>query len=267
MISYRILAFLALLSLSLPLASAAIVTKIVDYTDAKGTLLQGILAYDDSITGKRPGILVIHDWRGVTENTEGHCKQLAELGYVAFAADIYGKGVRPKNIPGYIQQATIYKTDRPLFRERARAAYDTLLKQPGVDPKRVAAIGYCFGGTGVIEMARDGVPLLGVVSFHGGLDNSPLSPGSNFTAKVLALCGAEDPFEKPADMAAFEQQLKDLHVDYQIIQYSSAEHSFTDEGVDALNLPGAKYNAAASRRSWQAMKDFFAELFQAAPSN
>jgi dienelactone hydrolase len=252
----------ALLSMvsSLP-ASAKLVTQTVDYTDEKGTALQGYVAYDDGISGPRPGVLVIHDWRGLTDTTQTRANMLAKLGYIAFAADIYGKGVRPQSIPEYGKQATIYKSDRPFYRERARAAYQALLKQPLVDPSRIAAIGYCFGGTGVIEMARDGLDLKGVVSFHGGLDSQPLSPGATIKAKVLALCGADDPFEKPDDMKAFEQQLRDNNVDYQIVSYGHAVHAFTDPGVDALHLDGAKYNAAADKRSWQAMRDFFAEIF------
>jgi dienelactone hydrolase len=250
------------MTLSFQAVSAKIVSRTVDYTDEQGTTFEGYLVYNDTISGERPGILVIHDWRGLTDTTQQHCEVLAKLGYAAFAADIYGKGIRPQSISEYGKQATIYKNNRPLFRERANAAYEALLKQPEVDPSKTAAIGYCFGGTGVIELARDGAPLLGVVSFHGGLDSSPMTSGKIFTSKVLALCGADDPFEKPADMEAFEHQLKDLHVDYQIVKYSGAEHAFTDKGVDALNIPGARYNAAADRRSWQAMQDFFAELFQ-----
>ena len=251
---------------SLQVVSASISSKVVEYTDQHGTELQGRVYSDDSFSATRPGILVIHDWRGLTDTTQKRCEMLARLGYVAFAADIYGKGVHPKSVPEYSQQASIYKGDRALFRERARAAYQVLLKQPKVDPTRVGAIGYCFGGTGVIEMGRDGVPLLGVVSFHGGLDSAPLTSGKIFSAKVLALCGADDPFESADDMAAFEQQLRENHVDYQIVKYSGAEHSFTDAGVDSLNLKGAKYNAAADRRSWQAMKDFFAEIFAPPPT-
>jgi dienelactone hydrolase len=172
-----------------------------------------------------------------------------------------GKDVRPTSVPEYLKQIAIYKGDRTLYRERERAAYQTLLKQPLVDPSRLAAIGYCFGGTGVVEMARDGLGLLGVVSFHGGLDAQPLSPGATIKAKVLALCGADDPYEKPEDMKAFEQQLRDNNVDYEIVYYGHAVHAFTDPGVDALNQPGAKYNTTADHRSWQAMRDFFAELF------
>jgi len=253
---------IGLLSLLLGCAAQAkLVTQSVDYSDERGAALQGYLAYDDAVSGPRPGVLVIHDWRGLTGTTRTRADMLAQLGYVAFAADIYGKGVHPQSVPEYSQQMTPYKADRTLYRLRVRAAYQAFLKVPQLDPKRVAAIGYCFGGTGVIEMARDGLPLLGVVSFHGGLDSRPLTSGKAIQAKVLALCGADDPFEKAEDMAAFEQQLRENNVDYQIVSYGHAVHAFTDPGVDALNLPGAKYNAAADRRSWQAMRDFLDEIF------
>jgi dienelactone hydrolase len=256
------LAAAAILSLLfLPSAQATLVSRSVDYTDEKGTALQGYVVYDDVNSEKRPGIVVVHDWRGLTDYARMRSDMLARLGYVAFAADIYGKGVRPQSVAEYGQQAGIYKGDRSLFRERERAAYQTLLKQPLVDSSRVGAIGYCFGGTGVIEMARDGLDLKGVVSFHGGLDSQPLASGATIKAKVLALCGADDPFEPAADMAAFEQQLRENNVDYQIVKYGHAVHAFTDPGVDAFHLDGAKYNAPADRRSWQAMCDFFAELF------
>lgn len=242
-------------------ASAKLVSKTIDYADEKGAPLEGYLVYDDAISGPRPGVLVIHDWRGLTDTAKARADMLAQLGYIAFAADIYGKGVRPTSVPEYGKQATIYKSDRPLYRARERAAYQALLTQPDVDPTRIAAIGFCFGGTGVMEMAWDGLDLKGVVSFHGGLDAQPLSPGATIKPKVLALCGADDPYEKPEDMKAFEAQLRDNNVDYQIVMYGHAVHAFTDKGVDALNQPGAKYNAAADERSWHAMRGFFQELF------
>jgi dienelactone hydrolase len=250
------LSFLGLLS-----ANAGLVTENVDYTDEKGTPLHGFVVYDDTILGKRPGVLVIHDWRGVTGYTHTRADMLAKLGYIAFAADIYGTDVLSGGPTEWMNQVTIYKGDRPLYRERIRAAYSAFLKQPKLDQNRMAAIGYCFGGTGVIEAARDGLDLKGVVSFHGGLDAQPLSSGASIKAKVLALCGADDPYEKPEDMKAFEQQLRDNNVDYSIISYGHAVHAFTDPGVDALNQNGAKYNAAADKRSWQAMRDFFTEIF------
>ena len=243
-------------------ASAALVTKPVDYQDEKGTPLHGFVVYDDAVAGPRPGVIVVHDWRGITDYTHTRAEMVAKLGYAAFAADIYGKDLSKGNPQVWMQEIGIYKGDRDLYRERARAAYAAFLKVPQVDPKKVAAIGYCFGGTGVVEMARDGLPLRGVVPFHGGLDARPVTPGKAITAKVLALCGADDPYEKPDDMAAFEKQLKDANVDYQIVSYGHAVHAFTDPGVDALHQPGAAYNADADKRSWQAMADFLREIFQ-----
>lgn len=238
-----------------------LVTRDVDYQDADGRPLQGYVVFDDANTKKRPAVVVIHDWRGLTDYTHRRCEMLARLGYVAFAADIYGKGVHLSTVPEWSQEVAKYKNDRMLFRERGRAAYEACRKLPEVDPERIAAIGYCFGGTGVIEMLRDGLDLRGVVSFHGGLDARPLTPGKSMRAKVLALCGADDPYQAAADLADFEKQLRENQVDYEIVKYGHAVHAFTDSEVDLLNQPGAKYNAAADRRSWQAMCDFLQELF------
>ncbi len=242
-------------------ASAALVTKPVDYKDEKGTHLHGFVVYDGGIFDPRPAVIMIHDWRGITDYTHTRAEQLAKLGYVAFAADISGKEVSKGGPQDWMAQIGIYKGDRDLYRERARAAYAACAKLPQVDAKKIAAIGYCFGGTGVVEMARDGLPLRAVIPFHGGLDARPVTPGKQITAKVLALCGADDPYEKPEDMAAFEKQLKDANVDYAIVSYGHAVHAFTDPGVDALHQPGALYNAPADKRSWQAMADFLREVF------
>jgi dienelactone hydrolase len=255
------LAVLLFSLISLLSASAKLVTNTVDYTDEKGTPLHGFVVYDDANSEKRPGVIVVHDWRGITDYTHKRAEMLAQLGYIAFAADIYGKDISSQGPPAWMREIAIYKGDRPLYRQRERAAYAAFLKQPLLDPTRVAAIGYCFGGTGVIEMARDGLDLKGVVSFHGGLDKQPLSPDATIKAKVLALCGADDPYEKSEDMSYFEDQMRDLNVDYQIVSYGHAVHAFTDPGVDALNQDGAKYNANADKRSWQAMRDFFSEIF------
>ncbi len=250
-----------LLLLSLSCASAKLVTRTVDYTDIHGTPLEGYVVYDDPTSGPRPGVIVVHDWRGLSDYTKKRADMLAELGYVAFAADIYGKGVHLNSVPEFSQEMAPYKADRSLYRARVRAAYDAFLRQPEVDKSRIAAIGYCFGGTGVIEMVRDGLPLRGVVSFHGGLDARPVTDGKKMTAPVLALCGAADPFEKPADMTAFTQQMHDNGVDLQVVEYPGAQHAFTDAGVDALHVPGAKYNAAADHQSWFAMKAFLRKIF------
>jgi dienelactone hydrolase len=249
-------------ALAISHSSAALVTRPVDYKDEKGTPLHGFVVYDGAVSGPRPGVIVVHDWRGVSDYAHARAEMVAKLGYTAFIADIYGKDVSKDGPQVWMQQVGTYKGDRALYRQRARAAYEASLKVPQIDPKRIAAIGYCFGGTGVIEMARDGLPLKGVVPFHGGLDAQPLTPGKTITAKVLALCGADDPFEKAEDMAAFEKQLKDDNVDYQIVFYGHAVHAFTEPDVDELHIQGVSYNATADKRSWQAMVDFLKEIFQ-----
>ncbi len=253
---------LLLFVLTTALAPAKLVTRTVDYADAHGTPLQGYLVYDDATSGPRPGVLIVHDWRGLTDYTQRRADMIAHLGYVAFAADIYGKNVHPASVPEYGKAMTPYKADRSLYRARLQAAYAAFLQQPEVDKSRIAAIGYCFGGTGVVEMLRAGIPLRGAVTFHGGLDARPVEPGKTITkTRLLALCGAADPFEKPEDMKAFEQQMHDAGVDLKVVEYPGAQHAFTDPGVDALNLPGAKYNASADHQSWAAMKAFLQQVF------
>jgi dienelactone hydrolase len=241
-------------------ASAKIVTKTIEYQQG-GTVLEGFLAYDDAISGKRPGVLVVHQWMGLTKYEKHRAEQLAQLGYVAFCADIYGKGIRPKNVNEAGAEATKYKTDRALLRARVNAGLAELEKNELVDPKRIAAIGYCFGGTTVIELALSGADIAGVVSFHGGLDAPNPADAKNIKCKVLALAGADDPFQNPNDLAAFENEMRDAKVDWQITFYGGAVHAFTQPDPGFVNA-GAKYNEKADKRSWQAMKDFFAEIFK-----
>jgi dienelactone hydrolase len=241
-------------------ASAEIKHETVDYQQGD-TPLEGYLAYDDSTSVARPGVLVVHNWLGLTDDTRAIADRLAKLGYTAFAADIYGKGVRPANQQEAGALAGKYKADRPLLRKRAEAGLDELRKQKQADQKRIAAIGYCFGGTTVIELARDGAEIAGVVSFHGGLDSPTPADGKNIRTKLLILHGANDPTNPPENVAAFQQEMRDAKVDWQMIYYGNAVHGFTDKtaGTDA-SKPMA-YNAKADRRSWQAMRDFFAEIF------
>jgi dienelactone hydrolase len=239
---------------------AAIHTETVEYKQGDATL-EGFLAYDDSISGKRPGVLVVHQWFGLTDYEKHRAEQLASLGYVAFCADIYGKDGRPKNVQEAGAQAGKYKSDRKLLRARVNAGLDELKKNDLVDSNKVAAIGYCFGGTTVIELARSGADLNGVVSFHGGLDSPTPVDGKNIKCKVLALAGADDPFQKPEDLTAFESEMRDNKVDWQIVFYGGAVHAFTQPNPGFVN-PGAKYNEKADKRSWEAMKNFFAEIFK-----
>jgi dienelactone hydrolase len=240
-------------------ASAKIVTQTVEYKDGDAPL-EGYLAYDDSFSGPRPGVLVVHQWMGLTDYEENRAVMLAHLGYVAFCADIYSKGIRPQSIAAAGAEATKYKTDRALLRQRVNAGLAELKKNPLVDTKRVAAIGYCFGGTTVLELARSGAELNGVVSFHGGLDSPTPADGKNIKCKVLVCHGADDPFEKAEDLAAFEAEMRAAQVDWRLIKYGGAVHSFTQPMAND-NPPGAKYNERADQRSWTDMKAFFAESF------
>ena len=240
-------------------ASAKIVTKTVTYQQGD-TPLEGYVAYDDAVAGARPGVLIVHQWLGLTDYEKHRAEMLAQLGYVAFCADIYGQGVRPQNTQEAGVQATKYKTDRPLLRARVNAGLTELKKNELTDSKRIAAIGYCFGGTTVIELARSGAELNGIVSFHGGLDSPTPADGHNIKCKVLVCHGADDPFEKPADLTAFESEMRDAGVDWRLIMYGGAVHSFTQPNIGEA-IPGAKYNARADQRSWADMKSFFGEIF------
>ena len=240
-------------------AQAKLVTKTVEYKQGD-TTLAGYLAYDDSFSGSRPGVLIVHQWMGLTDYEQNRAVMLANLGYVAFCADIYGKGIRPQNFKEAGAEATKYKTDRMLLRLRVNAGLAELKKCERVDVKRVAAIGYCFGGTTVIELARSGAELNGIVSFHGGLDSPTPADGNNIKCKVLVCHGADDPFVPAKDLAAFEDEMRAAKADWRLIKYGGAVHSFTQPLAND-NPPGAKYNQRADERSWQDMKNFFAEIF------
>ena len=243
-------------------ARAALRTEYVEYKEG-GTTLEGYLAYDDAVKGPRPGVLVVHEWWGLNDYAKKRADQLAGLGYVAFAADIYGKGVRPKTPQEAGALASKFRgQDRSLMRARARAALDVLKKNPLVDPKRVAAIGYCFGGTVALELARSGADVAGTVSFHGGLDTPNPADAKNIKGKVLALAGADDPYVKAEQRLAFEDEMRKAGVDWYLTVYSGAVHGFTNPENGTDNSKGSAYNEKADRRSWQAMKDFFAEIFK-----
>jgi dienelactone hydrolase len=239
---------------------AKIMTQTIEYKQGD-TTLEGYLAYDDATAGARPGVLVVHQWLGLTDYEKHRAEQLAALGYVTFCADIYGKGIRPQNTSEAGVEATKYKTDRALLRLRVNAGLDVLKSNELVDTKHVAAIGYCFGGTTVLELARSGADIAGVVSFHGGLDSPTPADGKNIKCKVLVCHGADDPFEKSEDLTAFEKELRDAKVDWRLIKYGGAVHSFTQPMAGNDNSKGAAYNEKADKRSWQDMKSFFAEIF------
>jgi dienelactone hydrolase len=242
-------------------AQAAVKTELVEYKQGDITM-QGFLAWDDAVKGRRPGVLIVHDWMGEGEFDRQQAKRLAELGYTAFSADIYGRGVRPKDMAEAGQLAGKYKGDRKLLRDRVNAAFDVLKKQPTVDPKRTAAIGFCFGGTTALELARGGADVTGVVSFHGGLDNPTPADAQNIRAHVLVLHGADDPFSPLTEVNAFMDEMRKTKADWQVNLYSGAVHAFTNPAVGNDSSKGIAYNQKAAERSWEAMKLFFKEIFK-----
>lgn len=239
---------------------AAIKTETIEYKEGD-TTLEGFIAYDDSIVSKRPGILIAHQWKGLSDYEKKRAEMLAKMGYVAFAADVYGKGVRPKDPKDASATAGKYKNDRELLRKRIQAAFDQLKKSRMVDSQNIAAIGYCFGGTTVLELARSGADIDGVVSFHGALATPTPEDAKDIKAKVLALHGADDPFVPPAEVQGFKEEMQKADVDWQLVSYGNAVHSFTDWNAGNDNSKGSAYNEKADKRSWEAMKVFFNELF------
>jgi dienelactone hydrolase len=231
----------------------------VEYRDGD-TVLEGFLA-TPAANGKRPGILIVHQWKGLGDFERKKAKDLAALGYVALAVDIYGKGVRPKTPQEAGAQSGKYKGQRALYRQRLLAGLERLKKEKRVDPERIGAIGFCFGGTGVLELARSGADVAGVVSFHGGLDSPTPKDATQIKGKVLVLHGANDPLVPDTQLLAFMKEMRDAKVDWQLVAYGGAVHAFTDPGADKYNSPAVGYHAKADRRSWLAMRNFFDEAF------
>jgi dienelactone hydrolase len=239
---------------------AKIITQSVPYEHG-GVKLEGYLAYDDSIVGQRPGVLVVHEWWGLNDYVKGRAEQLAALGYVAFALDMYGAGVVTAD-PKKAGELAGQFYGKPLMAERARAGLDRLLATGLVAEGQTAAIGFCFGGSTSQALAYSGAPLAGIVSFHGG--PIPAPAGASNRARILMLHGAADGFVSKEDIAAFEKSMNDGRFDWQWINYAHAVHAFSNPGADqiaaATGLPIA-YNEPAARRSWQHMQLFFKELF------
>ncbi|WP_285137504.1 dienelactone hydrolase family protein [Microbacterium sp. lyk4-40-TSB-66] len=240
-----------------PLPASGIVSGDVEYA-ADGVAYRGYLARPGE-EGRHPGILVVHDWLGVTDYVRMRCDMLARLGYVAFAADVFGADVRPTPEEAPAVAGRFYQ-DRPLWRKRLGEAFDRLRAESSVDAGRTAAIGYCFGGSSVLELARTGAAVDAVVSFHGGLSTGPAGEAERITAKLLVLHGAADPVAPDDAMIAFENDLRTAPaVDWQLVSYANAMHAFTLPDADAPEQ-GAQFQATAERRSWTAMKTFLAEV-------
>jgi len=259
----RILCSLSLLFfISFPLQAAVQGTK-VKY-DADGVTLQGYLAYDDSIKGKRPGVLVVHEWWGHNEYARKRVRMLADMGYVALAVDMYGEGKNAAHPKEAGEFSSAVRKNMPVAKARFRAAMALLKEHEATDASQLAAIGYCFGGAIVLDMARTGMDLAGVVSFHGSLTTDIPAKAGDVKAKMLVLNGESDKFIKPEAIEAFKQEMNAAKVDYEFISYPGAVHAFSNPEAtingEKFGIPLA-YHAAADRLSWTQMQVFFNELF------
>ncbi|WP_333983682.1 dienelactone hydrolase family protein [Ectopseudomonas khazarica] len=243
------------------LADAAVVAKAVPY-EIDGEAFEGVLLYDDSVTTPRPGLLAIPNWMGVNDDTVAKAARAAGSRYVVFLADMYGKAVRPSNADEARAAATSVRADRALMRRRAQAAVEVLKAQGdevALDTRRLGAIGFCFGGGAVLELARSGAPLQGFVSFHGNLDTPNPADAKNIQAPLLVLHGADDPAVPQAQVDGFVAEMKAAGVDWQLVSYGGAVHSFTDPKA---NVPGRnQYHPVVAARAFKAMNDLFDEVF------
>lgn len=235
----------------------------IDYS-ADGVTLKGYLAYDKNIEGRRPGVLVVHEWWGHNDYARKRARMLAEMGYTALAVDMYGDGKQAAHPDDAGKFSMEVMQNLEPGEARFRAAIDLLKSQETTDPQQIAAIGYCFGGGVVLHMARIGTDLAGVVSFHGGFDSMHKPEPGSVKARVLVCHGAEDKFNTPEQLESFKKEMDAAGVDYKFMSYEGAMHSFTnpdaDKFAEEFGLPLA-YNAEADAQSWQDMQDFFSEIF------
>jgi dienelactone hydrolase len=241
---------------------AKVITQPVAYTH-DDVSLEGYLAYDDAVTGKAPGILVVHEWWGLNDYARGRAEKLAQMGYVAFALDMYGKGKsteHPDEAAAWMKEVN---GNMDLWLKRTMAGFEILKKQPQVDTNKLAAIGYCFGGATVQILAYSGANLKGVVSFHGSLIPPSAEQAELTKANILICHGAQDPMNKPEALTTYVNAMNASSIDWQMIAYGGTRHSFTNPDADKRGMEALAYNPSADRRSWQHMTFFFNELFAA----
>jgi len=240
---------------------AKVQTKVVPYQHGN-VQLEGVVAWDDAISGKRPGVLVVHEWWGLNDYARDRARQLAELGYVAFAVDMYGKDkmtTHPDQASTWMKQV---QGNVSQWQARALKGLAVLRSQDAVDIANIAAIGYCFGGATVIQLAYSGADVNGVVSFHGALPLPSEKQAEKIRAKMLIAHGNADPFLKEKHIRQFRHALDKANVDWHMVVYGGARHSFTNPGADAHGMDALKYNQEADVRSWKHMQLFFHEIFE-----
>lgn len=241
-------------------AAAAVQTREIEYKQGD-TVLQGFLAWDDAAPGKRPGLLVIHEWWGHNQHARNQAVRLAQAGYVGLAVDMYGKGklaTHPDNAKAFMAEAT---KDPAVTAARFEAGLKLLEAQPQVDAKKVGALGYCFGGGVALGMARRGEPLQAVVTFHGALGTKAPAEKGKVKPRILVLTGAADPMIPETAVAAFEKEMKEAGASARVVSYPGVKHSFTNPDADKAGMDGLAYDASADKRSWEAALGFLREVF------
>ena len=240
---------------------ARVQTREVEYRQGD-TVLKGFIAWNDAARGRRPGVLVVHEWWGLNQHARNQARRLAEAGYVGFALDMYGNGkvaTHPQDAQAFVAEVT---KDPAVLAARFNAALAELKRDPHVDTTRIAAIGYCFGGAVVLGMARSGADLTAVVTFHGALaTQTPAEPGK-VKARILVLAGGADPFVPPEQVAAFEKEMQAAGARFEVVSYPGAKHGFTNPDAGVYGMPQLAYDAAADRQSWAAMLKLFREVFR-----
>jgi dienelactone hydrolase len=239
-------------------AGAAVVTKTIEY-DHEGTKLKGFLAYDDAAKEKRPGVLVVHEWWGLNDYARDRCKQLAGLGYVAFAADMYGEGKSVEHPDDARKMATTVRQNVQAWRGRAAAGLKQLASQPNVDATKLAAIGYCFGGSTCLQLAYSGADLKAVATFHAALPAPTPEEAKAVKAKLYIAHGGDDTFVPEKSVAAFKEALDKAGVKYKFESFPGVVHSFTVPNADKVGMKGMKYDKAADEKSWKEMLALFKE--------
>ncbi|MBN9122672.1 MAG: dienelactone hydrolase family protein [Planctomycetes bacterium] len=254
----RSLIAMAAAALTAGASQAAVVTKAVDY-EFDGVKLKGFLAYDDAVKEKRPGVLVVHEWWGLNDYAKDRCKKLAELGYVAFAPDMYGDGKVTEHPDDARKMSGLVRENVKVWRGRAEAGLKQLKAQPNVDAGKLVAIGYCFGGSTCLQLAYDGADLKAVATFHAALPKPTETEAKAIKPKLLVCHGEADFFIPPEAVKAFREALDAAKVKYEFVGYKDVVHSFTVPGADKHMIKGMKYDKAADEDSWKRMLALFKE--------